>query len=654
MKKALFSLLFLLLFASVTIASFLGAGTVYLYRQDILKMDENAVQITLESKIDESAILLHDLEQDMGMELKKYLLEPETEETRDRIHFELARKIIGIALEKSWEDAKAFANKYHVEYYVVHSLGRIVGGNLKVVEQEDTSVQTVSYYNKGTLKVETYRVYVRYDKQAFQSTLSEDYRILSFWIKNRYFVVTGFVTSALLSFVLLCFACFLFKRKNVLEKTNLDGPPLDLVLVMGGAGAWFLICNLVALSKMNWTNLMALLLNWCAVTLLLLTIFFFVIWRLQRKGWHRQNLWYWTLQAIKKTMAVWVEIFKNLSTTKKFLFMELGICLLEALLILLILPWQSATWILLGSLGGFKVFLLPWILRYGLALEKVKRTTQELAVGNLDSQVDVKELPKPMQAIGENVNAIAGSISVAVEERLKSERLKTELITNVSHDIKTPLTSIINFSDMIQKEKTENEKITEYAEHLHRQSSRLKKLIEDLMEASKASTGNLEVHLEPCDVKVLLGQCLGEFEPRLQEKNLELIVRQDEQQLHVMADNRMLWRVFENLMNNICKYAQADTRVYLSAKPVDGQAEITFKNVSKYALDVEPQELTERFVRGDLSRHTEGFGLGLSIVSSLMELQGGKLSLATDGDLFKAILTFPLISATSKGETLQD
>ena len=162
------------------------------------------------------------------------------------------------------------------------------------------------------------------------------------------------------------------------------------------------------------------------------------------------------------------------------------------------------------------------------------------------------------------------------------------------------------------------------------------------MEASKATTGNLEVHLAPCDARVLLGQCLGEYESRLKEKGLELVIKQSEEPLRIMADPRMLLRVFDNLIGNICKYAQKDTRVYLSAERAADNARISFKNVSKYALDVAPEELLERFVRGDLSRHTEGNGLGLSIVSSLMELQGGKISLDADADLFKVTLEFPL------------
>ena len=231
-------------------------------------------------------------------------------------------------------------------------------------------------------------------------------------------------------------------------------------------------------------------------------------------------------------------------------------------------------------------------------------------------------------------------MNVAVEERMKSERLKTELITNVSHDIKTPLTSIINYADLIVEEPTENARITEYAEVLKRQSARLKKLIEDLMEASKASTGNIEVHMVPCEVGVLLTQTMGEYEQRLAELGLELVARQPEHPVRIMADGKLLWRVFDNLLNNICKYAMGGTRVYLTVEERDDKVAIAFKNISKYPLDISAEELKERFVRGDKSRHTEGNGLGLSITQSLTQLQGGELELTVDGDFFKVVLMF--------------
>jgi len=235
-------------------------------------------------------------------------------------------------------------------------------------------------------------------------------------------------------------------------------------------------------------------------------------------------------------------------------------------------------------------------------------------------------------------------MSSAVEERMKSERMKTELITNVSHDIKTPLTSIINYSDLIAKETDDPAKVREYTEVLTRQSVRLKKLIEDLIEASKASTGNLEVLLAPCESNVLLSQAAGEYEAKMKEHNLELVVSQPDHPVMIMADGRRLWRVFDNLLNNICKYAQEGTRVYLSLTETSSGAEISFKNTSRQQLNITADELKERFVRGDSSRNTEGNGLGLSIAQSLTELQKGTMELCVDGDLFKVTLKFPMIS----------
>ena len=231
-------------------------------------------------------------------------------------------------------------------------------------------------------------------------------------------------------------------------------------------------------------------------------------------------------------------------------------------------------------------------------------------------------------------------MSLAVDERMKSERFKTELITNVSHDIKTPLTSIINYVDLLEKTDIQDEKAKEYLEVLERQSARLKKLIEDLIEASKASTGNLPVNNEDLEANVFVTQILGEFEEKLANAGLELIINKPEKEIPVRADGRHLWRVVDNLMNNICKYAQPGSRVYINLEETEDKVLLTFRNMSKYPLNITSEELMERFVRGDSSRNTEGNGLGLSIAKSLMELMNGKLLLYVDGDLFKVVLEF--------------
>lgn len=294
--------------------------------------------------------------------------------------------------------------------------------------------------------------------------------------------------------------------------------------------------------------------------------------------------------------------------------------------------------------GVEKVLLIPIVLFMAIRIKDLQVAAKRLAEGDIQYKVDTTLMFGNIKEHGENLNRISEGVTKAVGERMKSEHLKTELITNVSHDIKTPLTSIINYSDLICKEETDNEKIKEYADVLYRQSSRLKKLIEDLVDASKASTGNIEVNLQPCEVGVLLEQATGEFEQRLFEKNIDLVSKQPEHPVQIMADPKLLWRVFDNLMNNICKYGQNGTRVYLSVEEQEGRAVICFKNISAYPLDMDADELMERFVRGDRSRHTEGNGLGLNIAQSLTELQNGTLKLVIDGDLFKVLLSFPINS----------
>lgn len=291
--------------------------------------------------------------------------------------------------------------------------------------------------------------------------------------------------------------------------------------------------------------------------------------------------------------------------------------------------------------------LLPLILFTAMTLQKLKEAGEALAAGNLTYHTDTERMYGDLKEHGENLNSIASGMAIAVEERLKSERMKTELITNVSHDIKTPLTSIINYATLIGAEPCENEKITEYADVLVRQSERLKRLIEDLVEASKASSGNLEVNLSPCDAAVFISQAGGEYEEKLKKAGLTLVTKQPEQEVRIMADGRRMWRIFDNLMNNICKYAQSGTRVYLTLEVIGSNAVFSFKNTSRDELNVSPDELMERFVRGDASRNTEGNGLGLSIAKSMAQLQGGTLEISTDADLFRAILSFPVVPSES-------
>jgi signal transduction histidine kinase len=223
---------------------------------------------------------------------------------------------------------------------------------------------------------------------------------------------------------------------------------------------------------------------------------------------------------------------------------------------------------------------------------------------------------------------------------MKSERLKTELITNVSHDIKTPLTSIINYVDLLKKEKIDNPKANEYIDVLDKKSQRLKKLIEDLVEASKASSGNIRMNIEKLNVVELIKQSLGEFEDKFKERNLDIQSDYSKSEIFIMADSRYLYRSIENMLSNISKYALENSRVYIEVFEENGKVKISMKNISKEKLNITTDELMQRFVRGDKSRTTEGSGLGISIAKSLVEAQNGKFSLNIDGDLFKVEIEF--------------
>ena len=377
--------------------------------------------------------------------------------------------------------------------------------------------------------------------------------------------------------------------------------------------------------------------------------------RLKLGSWWRNTIIYialrWAWKVVKKLGGGLGNLGRGLTDllggiplVGKTVLIFLGLCVLEGLGILVSLGFFWSWGVLAFLWVVEKILLFLAVLAVALMCRKLLLGGRALAAGDLSYQVDTSRMVLDFKSHGEDLNHIAQGMAAAVEERMRSERMKTELITNVSHDIKTPLTSIINYADLIGQEPKDSDKIPEYAAVLTRQSERLKRLIEDLVEASKASTGNLEVNLAPCQPGVLLTQAAGEYEQKLKDAGLDLVTRQPETAVTILADGRRLWRVFDNLMTNICKYAQRGTRVYLTLEERDGQAVISFKNTSRAPLDIPAEELLERFVRGDAARTGEGNGLGLSIAKSLTELQQGTLDLTVDGDLFKVVLKFRTVS----------
>ena len=343
--------------------------------------------------------------------------------------------------------------------------------------------------------------------------------------------------------------------------------------------------------------------------------------------------WLWT--QIKKTCAKIGKSVNRVYSMMPLTWQWLLTGFIMVMLLFAALAGRSEMMVVL-SLCACVAVVLYGAYCFGILLESAKR----MGKGDLDTKVDDKYLIGAFKSFAGDLNDLAGVAVVAAQKQLKSERMKTELITNVSHDIKTPLTSIINYVDLLQKPHTQEEEKT-YLEVLNRQSQRLKKLIEDLMEMSKASTGNLTADITKLDAVESVNQALGEFADKLEKAQLTPVFRHPEESVAMMADGRLAWRVLSNLLSNTVKYALPGTRVYIDVMALEGKVIISLKNISRDELNVDADELMERFVRGDDSRNTEGSGLGLNIAKTLMELQKGQLQLLVDGDLFKVTLIFP-------------
>lgn len=343
--------------------------------------------------------------------------------------------------------------------------------------------------------------------------------------------------------------------------------------------------------------------------------------------------WLWT--QIKKTCAKIGKSVNRVYSMMPLTWQWLLTGFIMVMLLFAALAGRSNLMVVL-SLCACVAVVLYGAYCFGILLESAKR----MGKGDLDTKVDDKYLTGAFRSFAGDLNDLAAVAVVAAQKQLKSERMKTELITNVSHDIKTPLTSIINYVDLLQKPHTPEEEKT-YLEVLNRQSQRLKKLIEDLMEMSKASTGNLTADITKLDAVESVNQALGEFADKLEKAQLTPVFRHPEESVAMMADGRLAWRVLSNLLSNTVKYALPGTRVYIDVMALEGKVIISLKNISRDELNVDADELMERFVRGDDSRNTEGSGLGLNIAKTLMELQKGQLQLLVDGDLFKVTLIFP-------------
>lgn len=519
-------------------------------------------------------------------------------------------------------------------------------------EQKDSGTDGTA--NAGTTDLET--TAIREKEFLFSFYLNPEFPVSDefreqFEYARKVYDVRYVFPAAACSGILLSFICFIFLMCSAGHHNGREGITPSLINAVHLDVLIFVFIAVSILGVRIATNVFFYSGFWGVVGILCAGSIG-VVWstafcmefvlRLKLGNWWKHTLIYvvcrWMVRMFRALWRGFAAMIKGIPLVLNTVIAFLALCILEFLGILFFCEAEGfVLWLL------EKMVLFPIVIYFSLVCRKLLKGSEELADGNLAYQIDTSRMILDFKEHGENLNCIAQGMTTAVEQRMKSEHLKTELITNVSHDLKTPLTSIINYADLIGRETSDNEKINEYAGVLLRQSGRMKKLLDDLMEASKAATGNLEVNLQPCEAGVLLTQAVGEYEQRFQEKQLELITRQPETEVSIRADGGHLWRVFDNLLNNIFKYAQENSRVYLTVEQKGEKVEIIFRNMSKYPLEISADELQERFVRGDKSRRMEGNGLGLSIAKSLVDLQNGEMEIVTDGDLFKVILRFDVL-----------
>ncbi|MEL7609207.1 MAG: MFS domain-containing histidine kinase [Bacillota bacterium] len=419
------------------------------------------------------------------------------------------------------------------------------------------------------------------------------------------------------------------------QLTRLERVPLDLLCVLFVLAFVLLYLTMQALSYSFYGRLVLLLVAFGMAGTVLLALMLSMTFAVRVKTgtlW-RNNIIAYILVFLWR---VFLKIVRGISLLWKVI---LGYVVFGLLCMLLYIPARY------GGFAGLLFFLVTVAMLAALCLgalqmQRLQVGAKALAAGDLGHRVDTGGMHLDIKEHAEALNGIGEGMRRAVEERMKSERMKTDLIANVSHDLKTPLTSIVTYIDLLQKQGMEDETARGYVDVLARQAERLKKLTGDIVEASKASSGALGVTLEPTDLKEILHQSLAEYAQRLETAGITPVVKLPDSLPMILADGKLAWRVLDNLLNNACKYALPDTRLYCEAGTADRHVTLTLKNVSRESIGVSGDELMERFVRGDAARSSEGSGLGLSIAKSLMELQKGELHIDADGDLFKATLVF--------------
>lgn len=551
--------------------------------------------------------------------------------------------ITGEAIIQNGYDADASARVYS---YYFDTLGYTDGSRDIIMmygDENGSADYILNVYVDGSMKV--------YDGFAFIRDAVAVAYALKYWI---YVIAVFCLGLCITAFVILMCASGRRRGTEEIVPGILTPVPIDILIAVTALIAAVGLELVVDVLYTGEAALVAMLIGWAVIAAnMLLGLCMTIACRVKLKTLFSGTFIWWALKLIFRILKAVVKgigrvfkavfsLIRAIPLVWKTALIVTANLLVDLLLIFLAMDWYWYAEMYLTFLTVKNIFIAAAVIYIALSMRTLQKGGEAIAKGDVSYRVDTRRMPWDFKKHGEDLNSISDGITIALEQRLQSERTKTELITNVSHDIKTPLTSIINYANLISEE-SDPDKTKEYSDVLVRKSEHLKRLLDDLVEISKATTGNLEVTLSPCDAGVLLGQAAGEFEDRCRDAELELITSIPETPIRIMADSRRIWRVFENLMTNACKYSLKGSRVYLSLTKEGNQACFIFRNTSSAALNISAEELAERFVRGDSSRSTEGNGLGLSIARSLTELQGGHMDINIDGDLFKVTLRFPCL-----------
>ena len=493
------------------------------------------------------------------------------------------------------------------------------GFRYEIVKETERGITADVSYDEFRIERYTLAGYVRENMTADDS-LRQEYQLLSWAVSHRVLLIVlaalG-VVGMLAMFVFLMYAAGHAAGHEGIHLNWFDRIPLDVLTLLYLLPLLFGVRLLNLISFPSDTGSMLVLQAALVAAYLICGLSLLLSYASTLASRIKAGTWYQNTVIWRVLTFLW-RVLCRLGRTVRYLCRNLplywrsalvwaGLCFIELIFIMLTgCTGSFFVWWLIG-----RVLLTAPLILAVINMKKLRDGGERLASGDLTSQIDTSRMFWVFKQHADDLNAIGTGMQKAVEQQTRAERLKTELITNVSHDIKTPLTSIVNYVDLLKKEQIEPESARAYLDAL-----------------------------EPTDVNVLLGQVMGEYESRLEAGQLEPVVQTDPSGPKILADGRLLWRVFDNLLSNICKYAMPGTRVYLSSSVNGGKVTICFKNISRYPLNISADELMERFVRGDSSRSTEGSGLGLSIAQSLTGLQGGAFALTIDGDLFKAAVTF--------------